>query len=76
MYHQYLQRQIKKYLGENPDAIDEKMEAFLKSISDTYVNYERDRELSEHAFSVNEEEYQTVNSNLKELTDELEKKVT
>ena len=76
MFHKYLQRQIKKYLGENPDAIDEKMEAFLKSISDTYVNYERDRELSEHAFSVNEEEYQTVNSNLKELTDELEKKVT
>lgn len=74
MYHKYLERQIKKYLGEIGHT-DEKMEQFLQAVSSSYVNYERDRELSEHAFSINELEYQATNKRLKELTADLEKKV-
>ncbi len=74
MYHKYLERQIKKYLGEIGHT-DEKMESFLKAVSDSYANYERDRELSEHAFSINELEYQAINRQLKEMTAELETKV-
>jgi PAS domain S-box-containing protein len=74
MYHQHLARQIKKYLGENPHA-DEKLQQLLKAVSNSYVNYERDRELSEHAFSIHESEYQHVNERLQQLTTQLEKKV-
>jgi PAS domain S-box-containing protein len=71
MYHHHLVRQIKKHLGEN--ALNEdSMQHFFHSISDSYFNYERDRELSEHAFSINEMEYHSVNSALKKLTIELD----
>lgn len=74
MYHKYLERQIKKYLGDF-GSTDTKMEQFLKAVSDSYVNFERDRELSEHAFSINELEYQAANNRLKALTAQLEQKV-
>ncbi|MBU3714143.1 MAG: PAS domain S-box protein, partial [Ferruginibacter sp.] len=75
MYHKYLERQIKKYLGES-GYTDEKMGRFLKAVSDSYSNYERDRELSEHAFYINELEYQAANNTLKELTSDLENIIT
>ncbi len=74
MYHKHLERQIKKYLGEE-QIQDERLQQLMIAVSNSYVNYERDRELNEHAFSVNEEEYQSVNKKLKSLTEELEKKV-
>ncbi len=71
MYHHHLVRQIKKHLGEK--ALDDvSMQQLFHSISDSYFNYERDRELSEHAFSINEMEYHSVNSALKKLTIELD----
>jgi signal transduction histidine kinase/CheY-like chemotaxis protein len=64
MHHQLIQRQIRKYLSE--DAIkDPSLENFINAISDSYCNYERDKELNEHAFALNEEEFEQINIKLK-----------
>lgn len=74
MYHQHLKRQIKKYLDESLLS-DERLAQFIKAISDSYSSYERDKELSEHAFALNEEEYATINKKLKALTESLEQRI-
>ena len=74
MYHKHLERQIKKYLGDS-DIKDERIQQLLLAVSNSYTNFERDKDLSEHAFSVNEQEYQLLNTKLKLLTEELEDKV-
>lgn len=74
MYHQHLERQIKKHLGENYQ-IDDRMSALLKAVSNSYGNFERDKELSDHAFSLSEIEYQNLNQKLKDFTLQLEDKI-
>jgi len=74
MYHKLLQRQLKKYLGDNPN-VDKRLLPFLSAISESYINYEKDRELSEHSFKISENEYQTLNDQLKKLSASLETKV-
>ncbi len=71
MYHQQLERQIKKYLDQSLQ-MDEGIKKLLSAVSQSYNNYERDKELSEHAFSISEKEYQNVNNRLKKLTEDLE----
>ena len=74
MLHPHLERQIKKYLG---DAVpkDEHISMLLTAISNTYKNYERDKELAEHVFALTEEEYQDINQKLIKLTENLEEKI-
>lgn len=63
--HKLLQKQVKKYLGEfeiNQPSINE----FIKSINQSYLAFERDRELMEHAFIQSEKEYNEINESLKE----------
>jgi hypothetical protein len=74
MYHKLLQRQLKKYLGENTED-NERFQPFLSAISDSYLNYEKDKELSEHSFKISENEYQQLNNQLKRLSESLETKV-
>jgi hypothetical protein len=74
MYHKLLQRQLKKYLGENTEDY-ERFQPFLSAISDSYLNYEKDKELSEHSFKISENEYQQLNNQLKRLSESLETKV-
>ncbi|MEI7472243.1 MAG: PAS domain S-box protein [Chitinophagaceae bacterium] len=74
MLHKQLERQIKKHFGENLPNID-KLDSFIKAISESYANYDRDRELGEHAFSVNETEYNKLNEELKNLNAGLENEV-
>jgi len=52
------------------------MNAFLQSINDTYNNYDRDRKLNEHAFEINEQEYDSINKQLISLNQNLEVEVT
>ncbi len=62
--HKLLQKQIKKYLGEidvNQFSINE----FINNINQSYLAFERDRELMEHAFIQSEKEYNEINENLK-----------
>lgn len=72
MYHKHLERQINKYLG-NGNITDERIKHLLQAVSNSYVAYERDRELNEHAFFINEQEYQQVNTKLKQLNANLER---
>lgn len=56
--HALLQRQIHKHF---PDGIaDTILENLLIEISETYRWYERDKALSDHAYSISEKEYQSV----------------
>ncbi len=74
MYHSQLERQVRKHLGEGFVA-DEKMKHFLDAINATYTSSDRDRELAEHAFNLNEAEYQDINDRLQKLTSELEQRI-
>ncbi|MBL7936795.1 MAG: PAS domain S-box protein, partial [Bacteroidia bacterium] len=62
-YHKLLQKQINKHLNEecqkNPAFIN-----FINAVNDSYLSYERDKELLNHAFSISEKEYQALNDNL------------
>ena len=62
--HKLLQKQIKKYLGEidiNQFSINE----FINNVNQSYLAFERDRELMEHAFIQSEKEYNEINESLK-----------
>lgn len=61
--HKLLQRQIRKFLPA--DVLDhDDCSAFLHAVSESYKAYERDQELSNHAFSISEAEYHKVNQAL------------
>lgn len=57
--HPLLAKQISNHIGKealaNPD-----FQNFIKIISATYVSYERDKKITEHAFEISEKEYQEV----------------
>ena len=63
-YHKLLERQLKKMtdasLIAHPDCLQ-----FLEAISASYNAYEKDKELSTHAFSLSEQEYTEINEKLK-----------
>jgi signal transduction histidine kinase/ActR/RegA family two-component response regulator len=63
-YHKTLERQLERFLPDNTDW--EKLVPLFQVISHYYESQERDKQLSEHAFSVSEKEYQEVLHNLKE----------
>ena len=62
-YHKLLQKQINKHLSDecqkNPAFLN-----FANAVNDSYLSYERDKELLNHAFSISEKEYQALNDNL------------
>lgn len=68
MYHTLLEKQIKRHLGGViPE--DEQVKKLLNAVNESYQNFERDKELSEHAFSLSETEYGEVNTKLREEID-------
>lgn len=64
-YHKLLEKQVTRYLGSKEE-IPEMMKEFLQVVSRTYQTFERDKMLSEHAFTISEKEYQEVLENIKE----------
>ena len=64
-YHKTLERQIAKNLPEEYRN-DEKLSQFLNIVSSSYDTFEKDKKMSEHAFSISEREYQEVTKNLSE----------
>jgi signal transduction histidine kinase/ActR/RegA family two-component response regulator len=64
-YHKLLSKQIKKHLSAGKD-LDETLLRFIESINDSYNAFERDRELSDHAFHISEKEYIEIQSRLQE----------
>ena len=63
-YHKLLERQIKKNLPEDYLS-NEHICKFIQIISDSYNSFERDKELSEHAFQVSEKDYLDIYNRLK-----------
>jgi signal transduction histidine kinase/CheY-like chemotaxis protein len=59
-----LEKQIKRHL--NGSAENEGLKKLLNAINESYQNFERDKELSEHAFAISESEYADINAKLRE----------
>jgi PAS domain S-box-containing protein len=67
-YHKLLSRQILKFLPENLQQ-DPSIQNFLSVISDSYITLEREKDLSERAFIISEEEFIEINKNLQQETE-------
>lgn len=63
--HRALLKQVNRYLDKNLLERDDLWQ-FLTIINQTYENFEKDRQVTEHAFKKSEEEYQIVLKNLKD----------
>ncbi|TDW97354.1 PAS domain-containing hybrid sensor histidine kinase/response regulator [Dinghuibacter silviterrae] len=63
-WNKLLERQMQKHLREG--TLPAELIPFLEAINNSYNAYERDRELSERAFKISEEEYIEVTRQLKE----------
>lgn len=61
--HKLLTRQVNKYLTVQQTE-DPSFQKFLSTINDSYVSFERDKELLNHAFKISESEYQKLNDDL------------
>jgi len=64
-YHKVLERQISKLLPEKYLG-DEQIVRFLSTVSNSYQTFEKDKKMSEHAFSVSEKEYQELTKYLRQ----------
>ncbi len=63
--HRALSKQVNRYLDKRL-LEREDIQKFLAIIDQTYENFEKDRQVTEHAFRKSEEEYQIVLKNLKD----------
>jgi len=68
MYHKLLVKQLRKYLPA--EVSEESLTGFLDSINESYLSFERDRELTEHAFQLSEKEFRAVNQEVNRLADQ------
>ncbi|HTI91606.1 MAG TPA: ATP-binding protein [Puia sp.] len=58
-----LEKQIKNHL--TPDLLEkEEVQQLLNAVNNSYNSYERDRDLSAHAFQISEQEYEIMNQQL------------
>lgn len=62
--HKLLQRQINKNIPSDLQA-DPSFQSFIKTVNDSYLSFERDKDLMEHSFKESEKEYNEVHQNLK-----------
>ncbi len=60
-----LEKQIKKYLVDESLQLPP-MQGFINAINNSYNSYEKDQALSTHAFKISEQEYATINDQLKQ----------
>lgn len=64
MFHKLLERQLRKFGTPDWNA-DPAIRQMLDAVNDSYLAYERDKELSEHAFMLSQEEFSQINQRLK-----------
>lgn len=63
-FHKLLQKQINKHLSI--DCVDNpSFKAFIQSVNDSYLAFERDKEIMDHTFTESEKEYNEINDQLK-----------
>lgn len=59
-----LQRQIKKYLNEEVLEQNESLQNFITAINDSFLNYEREKDLKQNAFDIVDAEYYDITQKL------------
>jgi len=64
-YHPLLNKQVKKLLPESY-LEDETIVQFLNAINSSFNNFDKAKNLADHAFNISEQEYQQVTANLRE----------
>jgi signal transduction histidine kinase len=64
-YHKLLQRQLNKYLNLQQNASEDILR-FVEAVNDSYYAFDRDKELSDHAFTVSQQEFADINAQLKD----------
>ena len=63
-FHRLLNKQITKHL--TADCLEsEQIQNFIKAINFSYYSFERNKDLFEHSFKLNEKEYVEMNNKLK-----------
>jgi signal transduction histidine kinase/CheY-like chemotaxis protein len=67
-----LKRQVTKFLTEDDLINNPRLKDFINVVNQTYLNYEKDAELSEQASRLNDKEYTDINVKLKEELTEKE----
>ncbi len=67
-YHSILQRQIEKHLSAELLSVDA-IKNLLEAINKSYILFERDKKITDHAFDVSEKEYQNATKDLREQND-------
>lgn len=67
-YHKLLSRQLKKHADEELLA-NERFIRFIEAVNDSYTSFDRDKELTAHAFIVSQEEFNEINGMLRNEVD-------
>ena len=62
-YHRLLQKQVNKFLSSD-DLENENLRRFISAVNDSYSSFERDKELSDAAFTISEQEFLDINERL------------
>ena len=65
MHQKFLQNLINKHLNQELKE-NEQLKPFLQSINDSFVSFERYRELLEHSFKITEREFEDMSLRLQE----------
>jgi len=68
--HHLLERQLKKFFGDNP-VFPPEQKAFFKTVNDTYTGYDQDRVLLERSFELSSKEFVELNNKVTKLLEEL-----
>ena len=68
--HYLLERQLKKVFN-NKFQFSAELEVFLKLVSNTYDNYDKDRKFLEHSFDLSSKEFLELNNKVLKLLEEL-----
>jgi len=64
-YHKLVQRQLKKY--SCPELLaNEHFLKFVEAVSDSYEAFDKDKELSDHSFTISQQDFSEINDKLKE----------
>lgn len=71
--HKILNRQIKRYLGNQPK-LNSKVTGLLQAVSQTYEEFDRDRKLIERSLEISSKELTDKNLKLKEEIDAVNEK--
>lgn len=64
-FHRLLGKQIKKHLTDEC-LENENFQTFIKAVNESYLSFDRDKELFEHSSQLNERDYAEINTKLKD----------